>query len=78
MPEEAVRSALRDIDLNILPFDTELAYRAGILRSQTRKLGLSFGDRACLALGWQLDVPVLTADRNWRSLDVGVEIRVIR
>jgi PIN domain nuclease of toxin-antitoxin system len=78
MPEEAVRSALGDIELDVRPFDTELAYQAGILRTQTKKLGLSFGDRACLALGRQLQVPVLTTDRNWRSLEVGVEIRVIR
>ena len=78
MPEEAVRFALGDIGLDICHFDVELAYRAGVLRTKTRKLGLSFGDRACLALGQQLEMPVLTADRNWRDLDIGVEIRVIR
>jgi PIN domain nuclease of toxin-antitoxin system len=78
MPEEAVRLALGDIGLDIRPFDVELAYQAGILRTSTRRLGLSFGDRACLALGQQLEMPVFTTDRNWRALDIGVEIRVIR
>ena len=48
------------------------------LRSVTRHAGLSLGDRACLALGDRLGCPVVTADRVWASLDVGVAIVVIR
>jgi ribonuclease VapC len=36
------------------------------------------GDRACLALGLHLGRPVITADRVWASLNLGVEIVVIR
>lgn len=59
-------------------FDAEAAYDAGLLRRQTRHLGLSLGDRACLSLARQLGAPVLTADRAWLDLDIGVEIEVIR
>jgi len=48
------------------------------LRAKTKRLGLSLGDRACLALGAVLHLPVLTADKDWLKLDLGVEIRVIR
>ncbi len=41
-------------------------------------VGLSLGDRACLALGRRKALPVPTTDRAWQGLDVGVEIRVIR
>lgn len=78
MPEDAVRSAIRDFGIEIRAFDSEAAYLAGALRTQTRKLRLSLGDRACVALGMQLSSPVLTADRNWKKLDLGVEVRVIR
>jgi ribonuclease VapC len=78
MSERAVRSALEDIEIDIHPFDRESAYRTGALRAATKKLGLSLGDRACIALGGQLQRPVLTADRNWRDLELGIEIRVIR
>lgn len=78
MSEEAVRSALEDIEINVHPFDRESAYRTGALRMATKKLGLSLGDRACVSLGEQLQRPVLTADRNWRDLELGIEIRVIR
>jgi PIN domain nuclease of toxin-antitoxin system len=78
VPEAAVRSALAKIELEIHPFEEGLAYRTGILRLATRELGLGLGDRACLALGQQLAATVLTTDRNWRHLDVGVEIQIIR
>lgn len=78
VPEQAVRSALRGVELEIYPFEEDLAYRTGVLRMATREAGLSLGDRACLALAQQLAAPALTTDRNWRTLEVGIEIRIIR
>jgi ribonuclease VapC len=78
MPEEAVRAALYGLELDVVAFDLTQAYAAGLLRSATRDLGLSLGDRACLALAALRRLPALTADRVWASLDVGVAIRVIR
>jgi PIN domain nuclease of toxin-antitoxin system len=78
MPEDVIATALSGIEIEILPFDEAAAYPAGGLRVQTRSLGMSFGDRACVALGQSLALPVLTTDRRWRELDAGVEIRVIR
>ena len=62
----------------IRPFDDEQALLVGSLEPQTRAKGLSLGDRACLALGKCLKVPVLTADRNWTRLDIGVQVELIR
>jgi len=62
----------------IVPFDEVLARQTGALRSATRKLGLSLGDRACLALAQRDDLPVLTADRSWAKLDLGIDIKVVR
>ena len=78
MAEEVIRSALEDIQIDVHPFDRESAYGTGTLRRVTRVLGLSFGDRACIALGRQLQRPVLTTDRVWRDLELDIEIRVIR
>jgi ribonuclease VapC len=78
MPVDAVRSALGDLGLDIRPFDAEMAYAAGALRTTTRKRGLSLGDRACLALGQLLARPVLTTDRACEGLDLGVTVRSIR
>ena len=62
----------------VLPFDEELARQAGALRVPTRKLGLSLGDRACLALAQREGLPAVTADRQWAKLKLGIEIKVVR
>jgi ribonuclease VapC len=62
----------------IMDFDGEQAKVAGGLLPQTRQLGLSLGDRACLALGIVLRAPIYTADRAWKSLKLKVSIHVIR
>jgi ribonuclease VapC len=62
----------------VLPFDEEQARVAGDLVAETRHLGLSLGDRACLALGIARKLPVYTAEKSWKKLKVGVRIHVIR
>jgi PIN domain nuclease of toxin-antitoxin system len=61
-----------------IPFTTEHAKAAGGLIAETRALGLSLGDRACLALARALKAPVYTADRSWKNLKLGLHIHVIR
>lgn len=62
----------------VLPFTAEQARTAGRLVLTTRSIGLSLGDRACLALALELKAPVYTADRSWRSLKLNVPITTIR
>ena len=62
----------------VLTFDEAQARVAGDLVTETRHLGLSLGDRACLALGIALKVPVYTAEKAWKKLRVGVKVHVIR
>lgn len=76
-PDEA-HSLLSPLSLTLHPFDEEQAYRTAALRGVTRAAGLSLGDRACLALALTLDRPVLTMDRAWKEIDVGVEVRLLR
>jgi len=78
MAESHARAALNALDLEVVPFDAELAFRAGALRPITRPLGLSLGDRACLALGIYLSLPVLTAERHWHTLALPISIQRIR
>ena len=78
MPDGEVREALTMLGLETIPFDEEQAFRAGLLSTYTRTLGLSLGDRACLALAITNHAAALTADRAWKDLDIGVEIKLIR
>ncbi|HKR90107.1 MAG TPA: type II toxin-antitoxin system VapC family toxin [Phenylobacterium sp.] len=67
-----------DLDLEVVMLDAETAMEACLLRESTRRWGLSLGDRACLALARARGLPAVTADRSWASVDVGVEIVLIR
>jgi len=60
------------------PFTIEQARIAGDLVAQTRRFGLSLGDRACLALGIALGAPVYTADQSWKGLRLAIRIHHIR
>jgi len=62
----------------VVSFDEEHARLAGNLVLQTRHLGLSLGERACLALGITLKLPVYTAEKAWKKVKVGMRIHVIR
>ncbi len=62
----------------LIDFAVEHAQIAGNLVKQTGEFELSLGDRACLALGMDLGVPVYTADRSWKKLHLPVRINVIR
>jgi ribonuclease VapC len=78
LPIDGLRDTIDELDLEILPFDEALAYRAGELRIATGRQGLSLGDRACLALAERLGASAVTADRAWAGLDVGVTIELVR
>ena len=69
---------LAALDVGVLPFDHRMAVRSGELRSITRQFGLSLGDRSCLAMAEILGLTVLTADRAWLSIGLGVAIEVVR
>ena len=69
---------LASLGLTEVPFDGAQARTAASFRQQTRSLGLSFADRACLACGYLGSLPVLTADRDLAQAEVGVEIILIR
>jgi len=75
--EEAWEDATSPVR-EVVPFSEEHARIAGDLILQTRHLGLSLGDRACLALGIALKVPVYTADTRWKSLGLSVRVHAIR
>ena len=62
------KSDFQQLGVEIVDYDFEQAIKAAELRPLTKHLGLSLGDRSCLALAILRDVPAVTADRDWKSL----------
>lgn len=78
LTESQADAAVTALDPRVFPFDRAQAAVAARFWALTRPAGLSLGDRACLALGLVLGRPVVTADRAWGNLDLGVEVILIR
>jgi PIN domain nuclease of toxin-antitoxin system len=77
LKESELARELAAFGLDVVPFDETQANIAAALRPITRKLGLSLGDRCCLALGRLRDARIVTADFEWRKLR-GFDIFAVR
>jgi len=78
VPPDLACSRIRSLGLEICPLDALQARHAAEMIWATRPLGLSLGDRACLALAMQRKATVYTTDRVWKKLDLEIEVEVIR
>ncbi|KMO22829.1 type II toxin-antitoxin system VapC family toxin [Methylobacterium indicum] len=76
----AISRALEHLHLTVVDFDRTQGVEGGALRQATRQAGLSFGDRACLALAKSKGLTALTADQAWEKLEeaVGVTVELVR
>ena len=77
LASELERRGILGNTLEVLPLISQDSLEIARLRLLTKPLGLSLGDRACLALGKRLGIAVLTADRVWARVP-GISITVIR
>lgn len=73
-----MREDFEALGLEIVPFEALQAEEAARLRPATRPLGLSLGDRACLALARLRGWPALTTDRSWDRVALDVVVQVLR
>ena len=78
LPEEELQGFLDALDVGQVAMDTQQALESALLRPLTRHLGLSLGDRACLALAKLRRATALTADRPWMQLDLDIGVECIR
>jgi ribonuclease VapC len=78
LPQAEIRHDRTRLPLDVVAVDEDLGYAAGFLRPSICRLGLSLGDRICIALASRLGATVLTADRNWRRLGGDVRVELLR
>lgn len=79
-PKELIETSVGMLGLEVVELNAQSAAQTAWLRSSTKQLGLSLGDRACLALAIARQAVVLTADRPWLALaePLGLNICSIR
>jgi ribonuclease VapC len=66
------------LGVRVEPLTAQDALVAAGFWPDTRKHGLSLGDRCCLALTQRLGMPALTADVAWGQLSLTVTVQLIR
>jgi ribonuclease VapC len=72
-----VQRELASFALDVASLDEPQALLVAGLRKSTMALGLSLGDRCCLALAQSRGAAVVTADRSWKKLK-GFDVKLIR
>jgi PIN domain nuclease of toxin-antitoxin system len=79
IPEEECMAMIEPFVSCIISFDDDQIFLTATLKKFTKQQGLSLGDRACIALGIQLSVPIYTADKAWLECNIpNAEIVLIR
>jgi ribonuclease VapC len=78
-PTQLTRT-LKELDVQAIDFDLEQATLCASLRVSTKHVGLSLGDRACLALTQLVKGTAVTGDSAWGDVAeaVGVKVLMIR
>ena len=74
---DKAKETIDKLNLEVAEFDEDQSLKAAELRLPTKHLGLSLGDRCCLALAILKNLSAVTADKNWASLTL-CKIEVIR
>lgn len=73
-----MREEFAEVGVTFEPFTALQAETTAHLWEKSRKHGLSLADRACLALAIERRATVLTADRAWTDLKLGIDIQYVR
>ena len=77
-PIAVAASRIDDLHISVIPFDEEHATLSAGLYPEGKPHGMSFADRACLALGVQRKFTVLTAERSMCLLTLPIKVKLIR
>jgi ribonuclease VapC len=80
LPVTELPHAIAQFSVDAIDFSQEQAILSAEMRPFTKAIGLSLGDRACIALAKSMNGCAVTADRAWLDISdaVGVSMRLIR
>jgi PIN domain nuclease of toxin-antitoxin system len=75
---DAVAFQIERLQIPVVPFNGEQAKLVASLWKRTRAVGMSLGDRACLALALKTSLPAFTTEAEWLKCKLGVKVVKIR
>ena len=78
LTEEDCRSLIKLSGVKIIDFCEKQALITARIIKNTRRYGLSLGDRGCIALAIFKNCPILTCDKIWQKVEVGIEFILAR
>ncbi len=78
--QSSIKPIVDALKMTIVGAEEDLAYAAAAMREATRPIGLSLGDRFCLALAIRTGGVALTSDRMWARAEelTGARVQLIR
>jgi ribonuclease VapC len=77
-PLESTSYQIERLRIVVIPFDEEQARIAASLWKQTRRVGMSLGDRACISLALKTSLPAFTTEEIWAMASLGIKLVKIR
>jgi PIN domain nuclease of toxin-antitoxin system len=78
LTEDDCRNLIKLSGIKIIDFCEEQALISAKIINVTKQYGLSLGDRGCIALAMFKNSPVLTCDKIWQKVDLGIEFIMAR
>ena len=75
--QSEIEDAVTPLPISYEEFQSPMAIAAGMLYPRFVGKNVSFADRACIALGIVMGLPVMTGDRPWAKLDLDGNPEVI-
>jgi PIN domain nuclease of toxin-antitoxin system len=78
LTEDEAKNLIKLSDIKIIEFTNEQALISAGLIKKTKQYGLSLGDRACIALAIDGKHSIITCDKIWQQIDVGIKFIMAR
>jgi ribonuclease VapC len=73
---QTIQTLLTELNYTVVDVSVADGAQAGWLRAPTRAIGLSLGDRLCMALAQRQKAKLITADRPWLALAQALSLDV--
>ena len=78
IPAVKIQEIMTELAIPIVDLNEKIAFESALLMPLAKPLGLSLGDRVCLATSLTVGLPALTADKIWLQLNMSINIELIR